>query len=372
MKLYFLTVLFTCLLGVNSTIGQDLDFTIKGKTSRANDGSFVKLYYKNDTTKVVDSVRVSTGRFQFKGKLVAPTLGKLSFQGEDFGDGIDLFLSSGSVSVVTKDSLKYAKISGTALAESHERYAAKVRSKDAAYIDALTTFRAMPEGQEKKEYSGKLMDQIDILIRSKREAAHQFVEEEPDSYVALYHLEKTAFPGIANYETTYPFYDKLSQRIKSTVLGQELASRLLAAKGNLTGKAYIDFVSLTPDGHELRLSDVLQESKYILVDFWASWCGPCRKENPYVVKTYEAFKSSGFTVLSVSLDDNKGRWEEAIQQDNMPWHHVSNLKGWKEPAAQLYDIKAIPQNFLIDSSGKVVATNLRGETLFNKVQQLLR
>ncbi|MBL1407181.1 TlpA disulfide reductase family protein [Sphingobacterium faecale] len=371
-KTNILTVVFLLLLGGNIALGQVINFTVQGKTDKSNDGRYIKLYYEKDTLKIIDSVSIKKGNFQFKGKLPAPTLGKLSFESEDMGDRIDLFLSKGTVRVVAKDSLYYANISGAKLAEDHERFAAKVRPVDREFIDALNVFKAMPEGDAKKAYITQVLGRLDEYTRFKREAAQQFVVENPNSYVALYHLEKTASPGLANYETTFPFYEKLSPALKATALGEQLGERLLAVKGNLTGKEYIDFVSTTPKGDELSLKEVLKSNKYTLVDFWASWCGPCRKENPHVVETYEAFNSKGFTVLSVSLDDDKGRWEEAIRQDNMPWYHVSSLKGWKEPAAQLYGIRAIPQNFLIDASGKIVASNLRGETLFKKVEQLLK
>lgn len=372
MKVKAIIIFFAVLLGPMTVFCQQEDFVIQGKISTASSGKFIKLYYENDAAKVVDSVRIQNGSFVFSGKLNAPTLGKLSLGTEDMGDRIDLFLSKGKIRVSAKDSLSYAKINGTQLAESHEKFAEKVRPVDRKFIDRLAAYRDMPEGEDKKAYIAKVMEGLDEYTRFKREATHQFVTNNPDSYVALYHLDKTAQGRVANYETTFPFYDKLSPALKATALGKQLGERLLAAKGDLTGQPYKDFVSTTPEGAELSLKDILTQNKYTLVDFWASWCGPCRKENPHVVKTYEAFKAKGFTVLSVSLDDNSERWKAAIEQDGMPWHHVSSLKGWKEPAAQLYGVRAIPQNILIDAQGKIVATNLRGETLFNKVEQLLR
>lgn len=367
-----LNIISLFLLATTTAFSQSEHFTIKGKVPKANEGKFVKLYYENDSSKVLDSVRVQHGSFRFNGTVSAPTVGKLTFDTDETGDRIDLFLSKGSIRVIAKDSLSYAIISGTKLSESHEKFAQKVRPVDRKFIDAIAVFRTMPEGEAKKAYIAKVMEGLDEYTRFKKEMTHQFVVENPDSYVALYHLEKSAPGRVANYETTFPFYEQLSPALKATTLGRSLGERLLAAKGDLTGKQYTDFVSTTPEGAALSLKDILAENKYTLVDFWASWCGPCRKENPHVVKTYEAFKDKGFTVLSVSLDDNKGRWESAIKQDGMPWHHVSSLQGWKEPAAMLYKVRAIPQNVLIDQSGKIVASNLRGDTLFNKVEQLLR
>lgn len=367
-----ITLIFLCLMGISTAFCQSEQFTIQGKVHKANNGKFIKLYYEKDTLKVRDSVRVQDGSFQFNGTVPAPTVGKLTFETDETGDRIDLFLSKGKIQVLAKDSLSYATIRGTKLAESHEKFAQKVRPVDRKFIDALAAYRSMPEGEAKKAYITKVMEGLDEYTRFKKEAVHQFVVENPDSYVALYHLEKTAQGRLANYETTFPFYEQLSPALKTTVLGKALGERLQAAKGDLTGKQYTNFVSTTPEGEALSLKDILAENKYTLVDFWASWCGPCRKENPHVVKTYEAFKDKGFTVLSVSLDDKKDKWEAAIKQDGMPWHHVSSLQGWKEPAAVLYKVRAIPQNVLIDGNGKIVASNLRGDTLFNKVAQLLK
>jgi len=371
MKIRKIITTVALLLGTYSAFSQSSQFMVKGKIGKANNGKYVKLYYQRDTTKVVDSVLVKGGAFVLRGQLTDPTLGHLSMDNIESGDRIDLFLAQGTVHVETKDSLSYARIYGTALTEAHEKLAQKLRPADRKVIDGFVRFKNMPEGEEKKAYITELLAGLDQYTRFKRETIHQFVEENPGSYVSLYHLDRVA-GGNVNYETTYPYYDKLSPGVKNSALGKQLGDRLSAAKGVLTGQLYKDFVSTTPDGQELSLKEVIVKNKYTLLDFWASWCGPCRKENPHVVDTYEAFKKQGFTVLSVSLDDDKTRWTEAISKDGMPWYHVSSLKGWKEPAAALYGVRAIPQNVLIDSQGKIVATNLRGETLFNKVQSLLK
>lgn len=131
------------------------------------------------------------------------------------------------------------------------------------------------------------------------------------------------------------------------------------------------------DGKELKLSSL--EGKVVLIDFWASWCGPCRRENPAVVAAYEEFKDkkfkngNGFTVFGVSLDKNKAAWEQAIEADKLSWdYHVSDLKGWHAKYAAVYGVRGIPANFLIDGNGVIVAKNLRGPALENALEQLLK
>jgi len=126
----------------------------------------------------------------------------------------------------------------------------------------------------------------------------------------------------------------------------------------------------TPEGEDLSLSDL--RGKVVLIDFWASWCGPCRKENPHVVKLYKKYKDQGFEILSVSLDKDKNRWIQAIEKDGMNWKHVSDLKGWKNQAAQTYSVKSIPHTVLLDAEGKIIARNLRSKALDRELEKVFK
>ncbi|MNK02871.1 Thiol-disulfide oxidoreductase ResA [compost metagenome] len=349
---------------------QVVNFKIEGKVNRKHDGRFIKLTYEDAKIKKADSVLVKNGAFKFTGNISSATLAKLNFGNELTGDRIDLFLSAGTVQVSAKDSIHYANIKGTKLAEEHELFAKKLRPTEDKFTGLVNQFRNLPEGPEKKAAVTRFLAGLEVYSRFRKETIDQFVNEHPSSYVSLYYLDQTAQGRLANYETTYPTFSKLSPEIKATKLGKELEERLLSVKGKLVGENFIDFVSTTPEGTQLSLKEVVSKNKYTLVDFWASWCGPCRKENPYVVKTYNEFKGKGFTVISVSLDEDAAKWKAAIEADGMPWYHVSSLKGWKEPAAALYNVRAIPQNVLVNSEGKVIATNLRAETLYNKVKEV--
>mgnify|MGYP006185811261 CR=1 FL=1 len=351
---------------------QNVNYRVEGKVNRKYNGRFIKLIYALDQNhKKVDSTQISAESFTFKGQLDRPVAAKITLGSEDQGDRIDLFLSEGTIRINAKDSIHYANISGTELAETYEKLAKALRPLDDELTGKLLAIRTMPEGDAKKAYTTKVLAGLEAYGLQRREIVHRFVLENPNSYVSLYFLDKGSPGKLINYETTNPYFTKLSKKLKETPLGKELGERLLASKGALTGEKFIDFVSTTPEGTKLSLKEVLSKNKYTLVDFWASWCGPCRKENPNVVKAFDAFKDKGFTVLSVSLDDNAAKWKEAIEKDGMPWYHVSSLMGWKEPAAALYGIRAIPQNVLVDAQGKIVATNLRAETLYNKIESLL-
>ncbi|MCB0617022.1 MAG: TlpA family protein disulfide reductase, partial [Phaeodactylibacter sp.] len=139
-------------------------------------------------------------------------------------------------------------------------------------------------------------------------------------------------------------------------------------KSFVVGGQAPDFTQKTPDGGEMSLSEL--RGKVVLVDFWASWCGPCRRENPNVVRMYNKYKDKGFDILGVSLDKTQDRWLQAIEQDGLEWHHVSDLKGWGNEVAQAYGVRSIPHTILLDQEGRIIARNLRGQALEEKLEEL--
>ena len=162
-------------------------------------------------------------------------------------------------------------------------------------------------------------------------------------------------------------YESLTPRIKNAYLGRKLKTSIDNIKKTSVGSIAPDFTLQAPDGKSISLSDY--RGKIVLLDFWASWCGPCLREVPNVKKVYDKFHDKGFEILSVSLDDKKDNWVTAIEKNDLNWGHVSSLKGWSCPVAQLYNVSGVPAMLLIDKEGKIVATGLRGDLLMEKVAE---
>lgn len=193
-----------------------------------------------------------------------------------------------------------------------------------------------------------------------------FIKEEKGSpatyFAATYVMQK---PPVAMMDDALT---KMKETMSESDLTSELENRLNQIKPLSIGSMAPDIQLNNPQGEMVALSSL--QGKVVLIDFWASWCRPCRMENPNVKRVYEKYKDKGFEIYGVSLDNNKGRWEGAIAQDGLTWHHVSDLKGWKSSAAQLYKVSSIPKTVLLDEKGRIIAMDLRGSSLEAKLAEL--
>jgi peroxiredoxin len=354
--------------------------TVKLPAVKAPAKAYLVTAYGWTNQHVLDSAVSQDGTFLLKGMAAEPLKTEIVIEHTGKGlpgndkkaDLLVVYLEKGNILVKGNDSVKYAIVTGSKLNAAYARYHAAVLLPAEKKMSALDAAYRTATNEQRKDsaWLSWLMATVANAGREQDSLKQVFIRKNPDSYFSLAALKEVAGNDM-DVSTTEPAFKSLSPRLRNSREGVQFAQSIDEARITSIGAMAPDFTQNDVHDKPVKLSDF--KGQYVLLDFWASWCGPCRAENPNVVKAYYKYRDKNFTVLGVSLDQpgKKAAWLAAIEKDGLPWTQVSDLNAWNNAAVKLYGIKAIPQNFLIDPTGKIVARNLRGDALNSKLEELL-
>ncbi|HEY1038811.1 MAG TPA: TlpA disulfide reductase family protein, partial [Bacteroidia bacterium] len=264
--------------------------------------------------------------------------------------------------------LQDAEVTGGNAQKEYTEYRTMLKTFDAKKNELEMEFqKAQQKGDEAT--MKKMQDDFAIVMADQLKKNSEFVSTHPGSVVSAYMIW-AANQEEPNLESIQKDYDVLTPEVKKSKFGKLVSDLIATTKGSSIGYQIMDFSQNDVNGKPVSISEF--KGKVVLIDFWASWCGPCRAENPNVVKAYNAFKDKGFDILGVSFDQSKDKWLKAVEKDKLTWTQVSDLKGWGNEVGQKFGIRSIPQNILIDKDGKIIGKNLRGEDLYNKLVEVMQ
>jgi len=358
------------------------EFLITGKAKGIADGIMVVIKKQNEFGLVVgvDSAKVKDGKFEIKGKVKELSMHALFVKG--LQQPIPFILETGEIEVkVDKDSIWKSEIGGTENNEEFQKFNVKLNTFQKKLVDFQNkNIQKLMDAQKKNDNVTveKLKKQYSDIQKGMDDYMAAYPEQNSESYISLLLIQNMFNSPKFDLAKTTKIYSNLDSDLKETKIGKDIALKLKtiqsSQKKKVVAKAEIgsiapDFSAKTPQGNIVSLKESL--GKVTIVDFWASWCGPCRKENPNVVAIYNELHSKGLNIVGVSLDKDLDSWKQAIEKDKITWVQVSNLKEWAEPIAKQYGIEQIPTTFLLDASGKIVAKDLRDAELKAKVLELL-
>lgn len=339
-------------------------FSVTGKLGNATSGNIYLHELEGQQMVARDTADIGAdGTFSFEGAVTEPTLYRVS---TDQQNGVMLVLNGGEVNLLAD----VADINRTAKIEGSEE------SVLFQQLNKLVNENAQKQTELEQRFN-QAMTEGNIEAAETARAGYMVLQQGVKDFLANHSASVVAAFGTATLidpVNDFAFADSMAtlftKNLPESQYTKMLNERLLPYKSTAIGSTAPDITLPMPEGGEKALSSL--RGKYVLIDFWASWCAPCRKENPNVVRMYNEYKDKGFEIYGVSLDQSRDKWLKAIADDKLTWPHVSDLKGWESAAARSYNITAIPQTILLDKEGKIIAKGLRGEELEQKLASLLK
>jgi thiol-disulfide isomerase/thioredoxin len=352
-------------------------YTLSGTLPKLNVPSKAYLVtLQNGAWKETDSTIIKNGKFLFTGTVNEPQSAMITIKStsDRQTDNLNFYLENSKISFIGKDSIRTATVSGSVSDREDRELSAKIRPVTDKILKIQREFLKGHDVAADKTLEQRKMaqDSINSHVAQIKAIEQKFVETHLNSFMGLSVFNTSILDSHFDSAVVKPLFDKFSPQLRSSSLGQLVADRISANGKRAIGVKIFDFTQTDITGKPFEIKSL--RGKYVFLDFWASWCYWCRKENPNVIKAYQELKNRNLEIVSVSFDESKAAWENAVKQDKLPWLQVSDLKGMKvrEGLAARLDIKAIPQNLLISPEGVIIATNLRGEDLPAKLSALIK
>jgi peroxiredoxin len=379
MKLKFLIL---AMLAPALACAQSPNFIISGRIGNLNKPAKIYLDYSSEGKGASDSCELVNGKFKFTGNIVGYASGRMTLSREGIRDkeiygtkglGDVIYVSFGkeNIQINSADSLYNAQWRGSKVYDEMKAFDNEVGPTvmTVHHNANVAINRATPEQQADTLYFKALDKQVQAFRKSRGENMLAFAKANPNSYFSLQALSELVGGYSTKSEVALPIFNKLNDKLRLSYSGQSLYKLLNAHAVTALGVYAPNFTQNDRNGKPVSLSDF--KGKYVLVEFWASWCAPCRAESPNLLKQYAKFKDKGFEILGVSVDSDKAKWIEAIKKDELTWPQISDLKGWDNEARKVYGITGVPANFLVSPEGKILGSHLMGEALNKKLAELM-
>jgi peroxiredoxin len=345
-------------------------YIIRGKLSDANGMTITLMKVTADSVFRIDSCVIKKGKFEMKGIVEYPEY--CGLYAGDYGPLL-MFVENAEINIeLDLDDMQYSKVTGSKENDLFVQFNSNLAEFEERYIKVIDEYMAMSASGETDDAKVEgYVAQTDTIKLQYMEFIKQFADENKNSIVTAIIVNNYMSDSLTpeELEQYANGFDELNSQ-SSWV--QTIFEKIGIARRIETGQPFVDFTMLSPEGKVISLSDYAGKGKYVMIDFWASWCQPCRNANPDIVKLYKKYKDKGFEIVGVSLDKEKSEWTKAIRADSLKWPQMSDLKYWESEAARLYAVYSIPHAVLLDNDGTILARELTLDELKKKLEELFK